>query len=534
MSLNLENINQTEIKFPDDLTLNELFESQVERYRNNIAVICESDNFINQEHISYGELNAKANQVAGILRNSGIGPDDIVGIMVERSYTMIIGILAILKAGGAYLPIALENPENRIKFMLADSNVKLLLVRNKSLNSITFDGKIINLEDDNIYKGSKKNLKVANNVHNLAYVIYTSGSTGKPKGVMVEHISVLNRLNWMNKNYPLSNDDVILQKTPFYFDVSVWEIFWWFYGGAKMCLLAPKAEKIPLLIFSTIFKYKITIIHFVPSMLNQFLEYLKIKNSDELGKIKSIKKIYSSGESLSPSHVKKFNTIFKYYPEISITNLYGPTETTIDVSYYECPRNNDFNLIPIGKPIDNTKFYIIMGNELRNINQEGELCISGIGLARGYINNPDLTNTKFIENPFVDGERIYKTGDIARWLKDGNVEYLGREDSQVKISGLRIELGEIENVIREYKKIVDCVSTVKKYSETVILIIAYYVAEDEIDLEELKNYLRSQLPDYMVPNYFERISEIPLTANGKVDRSLLPQPKIKLNNKELS
>lgn len=290
-----------------------------------------------------------------------------------------------------------------------------------------------------------------------------------------------------------------------------------------MCFLMPGGEKIPLAITSAITKHSVTTLHFVPSMLNVFLEYLEGKDEFQLNKLNSINKIFSSGETLAPSYVKKFNNIFKKN-EIKLINLYGPTEAAVDVSYYECPRNNYFDKIPIGKPIDNTRFYIINAGELQGIGQTGELCISGICLARGYINNQELTESRFVDNPFLPGRKMYKTGDLARWLEDGNVEYLGREDHQVKIRGLRIELGEIESVIREYEDVKDCLVSVNRYSENITLIIAYVVCRPGLDLAKLKAYAGRYLPDYMMPSHFIEIEGIPLLSNGKADRKSLPEP----------
>ncbi len=405
---------------------------------------------------------------------------------------------------------------------------KLFFARIVQCNKIKFNGKIINLESEEIYKGDTGNPVNINNSRDLAYLIYTSGSTGKPKGVMIEHRSLVNRLIWMQEVYPIDNTDVIMQKTPFYFDVSVWEIFWWAITGAKMCFLMPGGEKIPLIISETIKKNNISIMHFVPSMLNVYLEYLDGKLPEEIKKLSSLKRVFSSGESLAPGHVKKFNNILGNITGARLTNLYGPTETTVDVSFYDCPRENDFDKIPIGVPIHNTKFYIIKDHNLMGVNEEGELCISGIGLARGYINKPELTKEKFVNNPFLPGDRMYKTGDIARWLPDGNIEYLGREDHQVKIRGLRIELGEIETVMREYGEIQDCLVSIKKYSENIILIIAYIVCRINFSNEELKAHLKKYLPEYMIPNHFVKLDQIPLLANGKADRKSLPEPVLEI------
>ena len=408
--------------------------------------------------------------------------------------------------------------------MLKDSKTNFVLCQEKTINKINYDGKTINLENKEIFSGNSDNPINVNSSRDLAYLIYTSGSTGKPKGVMIEHRSLVNRLNWMQDKYPISNNDVILQKTPFYFDVSVWEMFWWAITGSRMCFLLPGGEKIPLIISETIKKNSISVMHFVPSMLNVYLEYLESKTPEEIKKLSGVKRVFSSGEALTPGHVKKFNKIVAKYTGARLTNLYGPTETTVDVSSFDCPVYNEFDKIPIGMPIHNTKFYIVKDDKLMSIGEEGELCISGVGLARGYWNKPDLTNEKFVPNPFQPGERMYRTGDIVKWLPDGNVEYLGREDNQVKIRGLRIELGEIESVLREFNGVHDCIVTVKKYSENIILIIAYIVWKKNNYSDDLKKYLTKYLPDYMIPNYFVDLDQIPLLPNGKADRKSLPEP----------
>jgi len=521
----LMDFNDTDRKFRDDVTIHQLFEEQVKKSPSNIAVICDhGKSFSGHSFLTYEELNSLSNKLARQLRRLGVGPDKVVGICVDRSFAMIIGIMGIMKAGGAYLPLSPDYPEERISYMLSNSEAKILLVQDKTFKKYSFDGDIINIEDTNIYSESDENLTSINSPRDLAYVIYTSGSTGKPKGVMVEHKSLVNRLTWMQNAYPINQNDFILQKTPFYFDVSVWEIFWWAITGAKMCFLMSGGEKIPLAIVETIKKHNVSTLHFVPSMLNVFLEYLEGKDVTQIKKLSSVKRVFSSGEALSVSHVKKFNNIFGQHTSSRLTNLYGPTEATVDVSSYDCPTENGFDKIPIGKPIDNTKFFIVKDDQLSAIGETGELCISGVCLARGYINNPELTKEKFVDNPFVPGEKMYKTGDIARWLPDGNVDYLGREDHQVKIRGLRIELGEIESIIRECKEINDCIVTVKKYSENVILIIAYIIKKVDFNLEELKSHLKKYLPDYMIPNHFMEIDQIPFLPNGKADRKSLPEP----------
>ncbi len=525
----IEKVNSTDKPFRDNITIHQLFEEKVKASSSQEAVICEyGKSFNGKKFLTYEELNKLSNQIAHKLRAEGVGRDDIVGICTERSFAMIIGILGILKSGGAYLPISPDYPEDRIRYMLENSKTKIVLCQDKTTDRIKFNGKIINLESQEIYNGDIDNPVNINNSRDLAYVIYTSGSTGKPKGVMIEHRSIVNRLNWMQEVYPICSNDVILQKTPFYFDVSVWEIFWWAIEGAKMCFLMPGGEKIPLIISETIKKNNISVIHFVPSMLNVYLEYLESKSSEEIKKLSSIKQVFSSGELLAPSHVKKFNNILGKNTGAGLTNLYGPTESTVDVSFFDCPKDNGFDRVPIGRPIHNTKFYIVKDDNVMGVNEEGELCISGVGLARGYINKQELTKEKFVDNPFLPGKKMYKTGDIARWLPDGNVEFLGREDQQVKIRGLRIELGEIESTIREYKGIHDCIVTVKQYSENIILLIAHIVCKQNFSHDALKEHLKKYLPDYMIPNHFVMLDQIPLLPNGKADRKSLPEPVLKI------
>lgn len=512
--------HETDAWFPDT-TIHHLFEEQVKKTPHKIAVYSYQN-----DPMTYRQLNEKANQLAAILRRKGVGPDKIVAMLIDRSPSMIIGIMGILKAGGAYLPISPADPPERIRYMVEESQVEFLLVQNKTVHAIPFDGETINLDNDGLYSGPSENLIIINKPDDLAYVIFTSGSTGRPKGVMIEHRSVVNRLHWMQKRYPIDDTDTLLQKTPYNFDVSVWELFWWAFNGASVCFLIPGGEKIPFIIIEAIKQWKITVLHFVPSMMNVFLEYIKEKEPIEIKKLSFLKKVFVSGEALHPGHLKKFNENLGQHTMASLTNLYGPTEATVDVTFYDCPREN-IEKIPIGKPIDNIQLFVLSDDdEIQAVGETGELCISGVGLARGYLNNVLLTKEKFIDNPFLPGKKMYKTGDIARWLPDGNIEYLGRKDFQVKIRGLRIELGEIENVIMQYPTVRDCLVTVHQISESIILIVAYYVAEEELPANTLKEFLKIYLPDYMIPNRYIKIEKIPLTSNGKANRKELPAPSI--------
>jgi amino acid adenylation domain-containing protein len=497
-----------------------------EKTPNNIAVVFED------KKLTYKELNEKANRLAKTLRERGVKPDDIVAIMAERSLDMIVGIMAILKAGGAYLPIDPEYPEDRIKYIFEDSKADIILTQNKFMEKVLLDGQKIRLEDESAYADEGDNLEIINTSKDLAYVIYTSGSTGLPKGVMIEHHSVINRINWMQKSYPISEADIIMQKTTYTFDVSVWELFWWSFAGASVCLLPPKGERDPEVILNCIEKNKITTMHFVPSMFNGFMLYVYVK--EEKNRLSGLRQIFCCGEALTKKQVEMFGSLTE---NIRLINLYGPTEATVDVSYYECLKEESSNSIPIGKPIDNISLYIIgSNNQLQPIGVAGELCISGVGLARGYLNKAELTKEKFIENPFIKGERMYKTGDLARWLTDGNIEYLGRIDHQVKIRGFRIELGEIEAVLKKHPAVKETVVVARniKGDLNVSRLIAYLTLEGEEKPSDelLQGFLRSKLPDYMVPSYFITLENIPLTSNGKVNTKALPEPNNELLNIE--
>ncbi|HLP46101.1 MAG TPA: amino acid adenylation domain-containing protein, partial [Candidatus Kapabacteria bacterium] len=381
----LDEFNRTEVGFPGDKTIHGLFEEQVERTPEYTAVI-----FGNRK-LTYRQLNEKANRLARVLRDKGIGPDTLVGIMVERSLEMIVGIFGILKAGGAYLPISTSNPVMRIVHLLKESGTKILLTQGKFMTSLAPAAKaadIINLEDESLYQGLAVNLPLVNNPRDLIYIIYTSGSTGQPKGVGVEHRSVVNRLHWMQRKYPLTSGDLILQKTPFFFDVSVWEMFWWSMVGAGVCFLHPGGEKFPQFIVDAIEKNKVTVLHFVPSMMSVFLEYLRhSEQGEEIKRLVSLKQVFASGEKLTPSHVQVFNEILQQKNGTRLTNLYGPTEATVDVTYFDCPGNDDdgpIEKIPIGKPIDNTQLYILGEDSWPlGVGETGELYIGGVGVARG-------------------------------------------------------------------------------------------------------------------------------------------------------
>ena len=517
-TLILETFNNTQAEFPDNRTMLSFFEEHAAQSPDKKAVICGG------QSLTYRELNQKADSLAHLLRQKGVKRGDIAALRLHRSFEMMISILAAWKVGAAYLPLDPEHPEDHVEYVLTNSKAKVLLSTSDLLKNPSFAGELINV--DKIYDQDIPPLQDAlptGSPTDVAYIIYTSGSTGAPKGVMVEHRALVNRINWMNKKYPLNQDSVILQKTTYTFDVSVWELTWWFYAGITMVFLPPGDEKHPDRLTDAISLHKVTTMHFVPSMLNVFLDF--VANQGDVGKLRTLKQVFASGEALTTQQVNKFNTLLNAAHRTNIFNLYGPTEAAIDVSYFDCPSGTKQRVIPIGKPIDNIHLYILdkHGN-IQPIGIPGELHIAGVGLARGYLNNPELTAQKFIADPFSSGGRLYKTGDLARWFPQGDIEYLGRIDHQVKIRGFRVELGDIQHHLEQYPAISEAVIACRETSKGDKYLAAYYVSSQEIPSADLHYFLSGKLPEYMVPAYFIQIDHIPLSHNGKVNSSLLPVP----------
>ena len=524
VSNDLSAVNRTEWPYSDGVGLHQRFEDQAERHPEAIAVVGEIDPFWSSDSLSYRRLNAAANQVAVRLRRQGIGPGQIVGILTERSLAMMVGIFGILKAGAAYLPLSTDDPIERVEFVLRDAAVALLLVHSPTAARAPAGVSVLHLDDAGLYTGPEENLSPAAGPRDLAYVIYTSGSTGKPKGVLIEHHAVVNRLEWMQRAYPIGPGVVVLQKTPYTFDVSVWELFWWAREGATLSLLRSKGERMPQAIVEAVRRHRVTVMHFVPSMLAVFLEYVAGRPERISAGLGSLRRVFASGEALSGVHVGKFNALIGQAVGARLTNLYGPTEATVDATYFDSPVAGSPEIVPIGRPIQNLRAYVVADGRVMGRGEAGELCLAGVGLARGYLNRPELTAARFVENTLVPNERVYRTGDLVRWLADGNLEYLGREDHQVKIRGVRIELGEIENCLRALPDVADCVVVAKRYSESIILLVAYVATVAPLDREAMKRDLRATLPESMIPHHFERVAAIPLTASGKADRRALPEP----------
>lgn len=522
----LKDFNDTKKSYPKDKRIYDYLEENVEKFPQKDALYFEG------EKMTYSEFNKKVNSLANYIISKNLKHNSIIGIMHERSFEMLISIYAALKAGCAYMPMDPHFPNDRIEFMLEDSEAPIVLTHSKWLEKLLMAKECVEVDKFNFEKYSNENPTISVSSNDVAYVIYTSGSTGKPKGAQIQHHSAINRIKWMHEHYPLLAEDVILQKTPYTFDVSVWELFWWSMYGGSLKILVPEGHKDPLEIINAIEDKKVTHMHFVPSMLMAFLQYLKI-NKNQISKLKTLKYVFASGEALQSEHVKDFYSLLGENGTILI-NLYGPTECTVDVSCYECPKENIPSIIPIGKPIDNTQLLILdKANKLLPIGVAGELIISGVLVGKGYIKRDELTNEKFIKNEYYDSEKMYKTGDLARWLPDGNIEYLGRIDNQIKIRGLRVELGDIENTILKYSSIAETVVTVfenmgEKY------LCAYFTATEEIGIQDLKEALSKELPDYMVPTYYVQLEKMPLNHNGKIDRKALPKPDTNIEEKYIA
>ena len=514
----LVSFNDTKSTYPNNKNIYEFFEEQVKKTPENIALIYED------KTLTYRELNEKSNQLARALRSKGVKADTIVGIMVERSLEMMIGIMGIVKAGGAYLPISPNYPEDRIKYMLEDSGTKILLTKKHLMSKAKFDGVIVDLEDQSLYQGDNTDLEKINNSNNLIYIIYTSGSTGNPKGVMIEHKSVVSLLLKLQQDYPLTEDDAYLLKTNYVFDVSVTEIFGWFFEGGKLVILKKGAEANTRVILDTIEKNNVTHINFVPSMLRMFINF---ESEEDIKIINKLKFMFTAGEAISEGLVHE---ILNLNCNFRLENLYGPTEITIYATKYPINSGMFETSVPIGKPEANTRIYIVnKNNKLQPVGTAGELCIAGDGLARGYLNKPELTTQKFVEDPFEKGQKMYRSGDLARWLPDGNIEYIGRIDHQVKIRGFRIELGEIESQLLKNEEIKEAAVIDREDVQGNKYLCAYIVSEREITVPELRKNLSQRLPDYMIPAYFMQLTKMPLTPTGKVNRKALPEPDGEIN-----
>ncbi|MGI1020046.1 non-ribosomal peptide synthase/polyketide synthase [Pseudomonas aeruginosa] len=507
----LEGWNATAAEYPLQRGVHRLFEEQVERTPTAPALA------FGEERLDYAELNRRANRLAHALIERGVGADRLVGVAMERSIEMVVALMAILKAGGAYVPVDPEYPEERQAYMLEDSGVELLLSQSHLKLPLAQGVQRIDLDQADAWLENhvENNPGIELNGENLAYVIYTSGSTGKPKGAGNRHSALSNRLCWMQQAYGLGVGDTVLQKTPFSFDVSVWEFFWPLMSGARLVVAAPGDHRDPAKLVELINREGVDTLHFVPSMLQAFLQ------DEDVASCTSLKRIVCSGEAL-PADAQQ--QVFAKLPQAGLYNLYGPTEAAIDVTHWTCMEEGK-DAVPIGRPLANLACYILDGNlEPVPVGVLGELYLAGRGLARGYHQRPGLTAERFVASPFVAGERMYRTGDLARYRADGVIEYAGRIDHQVKLRGLRIELGEIEARLLEHPWVREAAVLAVDGKQ----LVGYVVLESEGGdwREALAAHLAKSLPEYMVPAQWLALERMPLSPNGKLDRKALPAPEV--------
>ncbi len=524
--------NRTHADYATDACLHSLFEQQATRSPESIAVVFQD------QRLTYRELDHRANQLARYLIRHGIGPDIPVGVCTQRSLEMVVALLGTLKAGGAYVPIDPGYPGDRVVFMLKDSQAPVLLTQAVVAETLTEQhARIVCLDRDWPIIAGEPADSGGSGVEpgHLAYIMYTSGSTGKPKGVMIPHRAICNHMAWMQHQFPLTPDDRVLQKTPFSFDASVWEFYAPLLTGGTLVMARPGGHQDLDYLFNVMVEHHITIVQFVPSLLRLLLD------EGGLERCKALKRLFCGGEALGPDLARRF---FAIHPTAQLVNLYGPTEVAIDSVFLQLERDRKYGQnIPIGRPIANIRTYILDQHEHAvPVGVPGELHLGGAGLARGYWQRSELTDEKFIPNPFRGthppapslGKRwgiesgngkLYKTGDLARYLPDGNIEFLGRIDHQVKIRGFRIELGEIEALLNAYPAIRENVVVAQPDDSGSRRLVAYFTQHvgEKAAVSDLRDYLSCELPDYMVPSAFVLLDELPLTPNGKVDRRALPE-----------
>lgn len=515
--------NTNQGQFPANKSLVDIFSQRVATSPENTTLVT-SDMSLNGK-----QLAENVNRMAQTLCRKGVTRHSLVALVAHRSIETITAILAILKAGGAYLPIDPDNPMERIRFILEDSNVQLVLTQTRdiSVNLAAFE--CIALDEE--FKDESSNQFNFPDIlpDDPAYVIYTSGSTGKPKGALVEHKSVVNILHHLEEIYPLGVNDTYLFKTNYTFDVSVTEILGWFFGKGRLAIPQIGIEKDPDALIQAIHTFDVTHINFVPSMLNVFIDML---DAVKIKKLESLKYIFVAGEAFTPSLWEKARQLKL---NCSFENIFGPTEATIYTTKFSLAGSSALDRVPIGKPLRNVRNFILDRN-LEPVPSfiPGELCIGGIGLARGYVNRPELTRQKFVKVEYnrFGCPRLYRTGDLARWLPDGNIECLGRMDHQVKVRGFRVELGEIENRLQAHPMVKEAVVLVSGGSSNRDALCAYIVMRGNGDIAAVKTSLSSTLPTYMIPAHFIPIDAIPLTVSGKVNRAALPEPGHLLNTHE--
>lgn len=511
--------NETNVTFSNEQVLHRLFEIQVAKTPDQVAVLC------GERTLTYQQLNNRANGLAFALQAKGVSAGCIVGIACKRSVDMIVGMLAVLKAGGAYLPLDIAYPIDRIAYMLQDSQTKLLLTQQDFASQFADQSVEVMLLDDNLTtyleEEHKSNLNLQVTGEQPAYVIYTSGSTGQAKGIVMGHAAICNHMQWMQKEFPLTFSDRVLQKTAFSFDASVWEFYAPLIAGAQLVFPAQETPLLdPASLVQEIQNQGITIMQVVPTMLNMLLEQADFENCTTLCRV------FVGGEQLTRNLQEKLQNLL---PNVVLINLYGPSECCIDSTYWVAERGSNGHVVPIGRAIANVKLYVL-DEFLSPVPQgiAGELYIGGACLALGYLNRPELTAERFLDHPFAKGEKIYKSGDLVRMLPNGALEFLARMDDQIKLRGLRIELGEIEAALQLHEDILQAVVLLREDKPGHPLLVAYVVCYrgEHPETPELRQFLSDKLPEYMVPSYYVYLNELPLMPNGKVDRRQFPKPDV--------
>jgi amino acid adenylation domain-containing protein len=508
--------NDTAVDYPRDRCITQLFEQQVERNPAALAVV------MGEQRLCYGELNARANQLAHHLRTLGVGPDVLVAIAMERSPDLVVGLLGILKAGGAYVPLDPSYPAERLAYMLADTNAPVLLTQQRlraQFAARTATTLCVDADWATIDRQPTRNPPCTAHPHHLAYVIYTSGSTGQPKGVMIEQRSLVNYVTWLQRVFPIDHSDRVLQSTPTSFDISVLELYWPLVTGAQVELAEPDLHRSPSALVDLARRRRITIVQIVPSMLNAMVD------GPGFRELVALRRVFTAGEALGVELVRRFHD----QTAAELVNGYGPTETTVYSTFWRCARGDPRSVIPIGMPVANTRIHILDAfGETAPVGMVGELCIAGDGVARGYLGLPELTSERFLPDASPAGAtaRIYATGDLASYLPDGAIRFLGRRDHQVKLRGFRIELGEVEAALARHRGVAAGVVTVTEHSSDDRRLVAYVVAKIDPapSADQLREFLRASLPEHMIPAAFVAMDRFPLTPSGKIDRKSLPPP----------
>lgn len=495
----------------------QLFEEVAARQPSRKAVL------FNDKSMSYQELNEEANNIAGKFIDMNVSPNQCIGVFMERSFHLVSCVLGILKSRAVYVPISIEYPEERIKYIIRDAGITVVITQENLMSVFNNIAGLIVLDINKIREysplsGNQRDSLIYD-TNDTAYVLYTSGTTGYPKGVTIQHSGICNRLLWMKETYKLEQEDILLHKTPIGFDVSVCEILFPLISGAVLCIAKPDSSNNIRKIISEINDHQVTMITFIPPLLDLFLDCLKP------GDCHSLKIIICGGEKWSYSLGMK--TLSKL--NVKLYNEYGPTEASVGVAYWKFEDTYSNKTIPIGKPITNTKLYVL-DEQLDHVREgdTGELCITGICLSSGYLNNTDLTNIKFISNPYNHSNepsysRLYRSGDLVRQLKDGNLEYIGRADGQVKIRGMRLELGEVENAFLSNEAVSAAVVLYHESGGNPFLSghVILSTLDRHTDEDQLKMHLKQKIPEYMIPNFITIHTEFPVTLNGKTDKERL-------------